>query len=319
MKWSTIPRPIVCLAPMDGITNTAYRQIVRKINPNLILFSEFTNVDGILRSEYVRKRLDYATCEHPFFMQLFGNNPESFKEVSKIVEDLGIMGVDINMGCPSKKIVASQHGSALMKDVKQACKIVEAIRQACSLDVSVKTRLGWENSEGLIPFAQSLESAGTSLITIHGRTYKQAYKGQANWEPIYELKEHLNIPVLGNGDLLHYLDGMQKMRNLDGFMIGRNAIGDPWVFQSPQVKKPSLSQRVALGIEHYHLLKEIKPSHVALKEFRKYVSGYLQGFPNAKEWRIRLTQTETEEAFLDVMHEVQSLSFADQTPASKVA
>ena len=185
---------------MDGVTNTAYRQIVRKINKQVILFSEFTNVDGLIRSEFVRHRLDYHPAEHPFFMQLFGNNPSSFAQAARIVENRGIMGIDINMGCPSKRIVHSQHGSALMKDVEQACRLVEAIRQACSLEVSVKTRLGWENADHLIAFGKQLQSAGVSLLTIHGRTYRQAFKGEANWEPIYELKKNLTIPVLGNGD-----------------------------------------------------------------------------------------------------------------------
>lgn len=103
MKWSEFQDPIICLAPMDGITNSPYRQIVRKLNPHVILFSEFTNVDGLMRSEYVRKRLDYEPCEHPFFMQLFGNHPDTFAEVAKMVEARGIMGIDVNMGCPAKR------------------------------------------------------------------------------------------------------------------------------------------------------------------------------------------------------------------------
>ena len=115
--------------------------------------------------------MDYHPSEHPFFMQLFGNDPQAFAEVSKMVEDRGILGVDINMGCPSKKIVNSQHGSALMKDVDGACRIIESIRSACNLEVSVKTRLGWENADNLIPFAKSLEAAGTSLVTISKRSW----------------------------------------------------------------------------------------------------------------------------------------------------
>lgn len=126
-----------------------------------------------------------------------------------------------------------------MKEVGLACQIIESIRAACSLEVSVKTRLGWDNSEQLIPFAKSLESAGVSLLTIHGRTYHQAFRGTANWDPIYELKKHLSIPLIGNGDVLNYTDGMSKLKNLDGFMIGRKAVGNPWVFQDrAQVDPP---------------------------------------------------------------------------------
>ena len=132
MTWSEVKRPIVCLAPMDGVTNSAYRQIVRSLSKDVILFSEFTSVDGLMRSEHVRLRMDYEPCEHPFFMQLFGNSPYIFAEASRMVEDRGILGVDSNMGCPSKKIVHSQHGSALMQNPDTACRIVEEISKACS-------------------------------------------------------------------------------------------------------------------------------------------------------------------------------------------
>ena len=141
MSWADVKRPIVCLAPMDGVTNSPYRQIVRRINKEVILFSEFTSVDGFLRSELVRKKLKYEPCEHPFFIQLFGNSPENFANASKIIEDYGISGVDINMGCPSKKIVNSQHGSALMKAPEIACKIIESIRT--TMDRIVMTASGF--------------------------------------------------------------------------------------------------------------------------------------------------------------------------------
>lgn len=308
MVWSKFKKPLVCLAPMDGVTNTAYRQIVRKLNPQVILFSEFTNVDGLLRSEFVRQRLDFHPTEHPFFMQVFGNNAQSFAHVSQLVEARGIMGIDINMGCPSKRIVHSQHGSALMKDVEAACRIVETIRKACSLEVSVKTRLGWENAEGLIAFGKRLESAGVSLLTLHGRTYRQAFKGEANWEPIYELKKHLTIPVLGNGDVQDYQDGMQRLKNLDGFMIGRKAIGNPWVFQdSRKYPHPSLSQRISIAIEHYFLLRELKPERVVLKEFRRYLGEYVQGFYQAKEARKLLMEAPNETEFIRLLEDLKKV------------
>jgi len=291
---------------MDGITNSSYRQIVRKINKDVLLFSEFTNVDGIIRSEHVRKRLDYEPSEHPFFMQLFGDTPESFAEASKIVEARGIMGIDINMGCPSKRIVSSQHGSALMNDVDRACKIVEAVRKSCNLEVSVKTRLGWDSLSGLIDFGKALESAGSSLLTIHGRTYRQAFRGEANWEPIYELKKHLSIPVLGNGDVHNYEDGIQRMQNLDGFMIGRHAIGNPWCFLDTSLTPvPELPERIEVAMEHYHLLRTSKPESVAIREFRKYLGEYVCGFRNAKAWRAELMKTETDSDFLDMMKQLQ--------------
>lgn len=308
MNWSDVKRPIVCLAPMDGITNSPYRQIVRRLNKEVILFSEFTSVDGFLRSELVRKRLKYEPCEHPFFIQLFGNSPENFANASKIIEDFGISGVDINMGCPSKKIVNSQHGSALMKAPETACKIIDSIRKACSLEVSVKTRLGWKDEKNLIQFGKKLESAGASLITIHGRTYDQAFKGKSNWEPIYELKSNLSIPVIGNGDVQDYNHGIEKIGNLDGFMIGRAAIGNPWCFlNQKKYPEPTLNDRIEIALEHYLLFRRIKAEIVALREFRKYLGNYVSGFKNAKNWRVRLMECNDEKDFFDCLQKIKTI------------
>ena len=298
-KWAEMPRPIVCLAPMDGITDSAYRRLVRSFNSNVVLFSEFTSAEGLLRSDKVRQRLRFAPEEHPYFVQLFGNDPEAFRQAAFIVEQQGVAGVDVNMGCPAKKIVHSQHGSGLMRDVNQACRIVEAVANTCRVEVSVKTRLGWSDGDKLIPFASSLVSAGASLITIHGRTYDQHFSGRACWEPIYALKRHLTVPVLGNGDVQDYQDGLRKMGNLDGFMIGRAAIGNPWVFQ-PHGRRggPTLRERVAAMIEHYGLMREIKPEHQALIEIRKHLAGYLRGFPLAKSARRTLLETTDEPTLL---------------------
>ena len=308
MSWSEVKRPIVCLAPMDGVTNSAYRQIIRSLSKDVILFSEFTSVDGLLRSENVRLRLDFEPCEQPFFMQLFGNSPDIFAEASRMVEDRGILGVDINMGCPAKKIVHSQHGSALMQDPDKACRIVEAIRKACSLEVSVKTRLGWKDDKNLINFAKALESAGASMLTIHGRTYNQAFKGESNWEPIYELKRNLKIPVIGNGDIRDFNHGLDKMANLDGFMIGRAAIGNPWCFQDRRkYPEPTLDERIDLALKHFHLYRRFKRELVAVREFRKYIGNYVSGFRNAKEWRNNLMQCQNEKSFVECMREIQQL------------
>ena len=307
-SWLEVKRPIVCLAPMDGVTNSAYRQIVRSLGKDVILFSEFTSVDGLVRSEHVRLRLDYEPCEHPFFMQLFGNSPEIFAEACRMVEDRGIWGVDINMGCPAKKIVHSQHGSALMQNPDAACRIVEAIRKACSLEVSVKTRLGWKDEKNLISFAKALESAGASMLTIHGRTYNQAFKGESDWQPIYELKRHLTIPVIGNGDIRDFNHGLEHLGNLDGFMIGRAAIGNPWCFQDRRkYPEPTHHERIELALEHLHLYRRFKREIVAVREFRKYLGNYVSGFRNAKEWRSRLMQCNDEKTFVECMQEIKQL------------
>lgn len=301
LKWSQMERPIVALAPMDGITDSAYRRLVRGFHPHAVLFSEFTSAEGFLRSPKVRTRLDFYPEEQPYFVQLFGNNPQSFAEVAKALEAQGVAGIDINMGCPAKNIVSSQHGSALMKDPALACEIVEAVAKATELEVSVKTRLGWKEASQLVPFAKSLESAGMSMMTIHGRTYNQGFSGKADWEPIYELKNHLKIPLLGNGDIQNIADGMDKMKNLDGFMIGRAAIGNPWAFLN-QVPQPlTMKERVAVICRHHALMREsMNPRH-ALLEFRKHLVGYLKGFENAKAARVALLTADSEEELMEML------------------
>ena len=298
-------RPIVALAPMDGITDSAYRRLVRGFSSQAVLFSEFTSADGYLRSSRVRERLAFHPGEHPYFVQLFGNNPEAFREAALTLEAQGVAGVDINMGCPARKIVHSQHGSGLMRDVKQACRIVEAVAKACRIEVSVKTRLGWSDAEGLVPFARALVDAGASLITIHGRTYNQQFRGEADWEPIYALKEALSVPVLGNGDVASHADGMRRLGNLDGFMIGRAAIGNPWAFL-PGGGEPDLQERVRVMRQHYALMRESQGEKRAILEFRKHMAGYLRGFDMAKAVRRLLLEAPSEavlEARLDCLAE----------------
>ena len=297
-SWADMPRPIVCLAPMDGITDSAFRRLVRGFSAEVVLFSEFTSADGFLRSERLRQRLVYDPVEHPYFVQLFGNNPEAFREAALVLEQQGVAGVDINMGCPSRKIVHSQHGSDLMRNVQQACDIVTAVAGATRMQVSVKTRLGWNNADNLIPFASALVDAGASLITIHGRTYDQGFSGRADWSPIYALKEALSVPVLGNGDVSHRDDGLARMGNLDGFMIGRAAIGNPWAFLPEAQRTPSLQARVDIMRRHYELMRQDRPPRRAVLEFRKHMVGYLRGFDLAKSARISLLQAPDEAALL---------------------
>jgi tRNA-dihydrouridine synthase len=197
-----------------------------------------------------------------------------------------------------------------MRDVDTACRIVEAIASACRVDVSVKTRLGWKDASGLVPFTQSLVNAGASLITIHGRTYDQSFGGRADWTPIQSLKEHLPVPVLGNGDVQHFDDGMARLGRLDGFMIGRAAIGNPWVFlRDPARRAPTMEERVATIRMHYTLLREaicadptrkahLDPLHIALIEFRKHLVGYLRGFDMAKHARVAMLEAQDEAGFL---------------------
>ncbi|MGK0289025.1 MAG: tRNA-dihydrouridine synthase B [bacterium] len=290
---------IECLAPMDGITDQAYRRIVRELNPDVIVYSEFTSIEGIKNNhEHFKQRLSFTKSEIPYFVQLFGNDPKLFAEISKELEDWGVSGIDINMGCPAKKIVASQHGSSLMKEADLACRIVEACSKAVQIPITVKTRLGWDDSDGLVDFISLLVNSGAQMITIHGRTYKQAYKGTANWNPIYNLKKHLSIPVIGNGDVISRDHALSVLGNLDGYMVGRNAIGNPWVFWNNEKQKTvPLKTRIKTMILHFQYLREYQKERRALLEFRKHLTGYISGFNEAKSARLFLMEAQSEQEF----------------------
>jgi tRNA-dihydrouridine synthase B len=293
-------KPIACLAPMDGYTDAAYRQIVRKLNPDVVLYSEFTSVHGIEHSEQVRKRLVFDQVELPYFIQIFGNDPESFGKTVVTFKDSGITGFDINMGCPSKKIIKSNTGGSLMKDRDLACRLVEACCKNTTLPVTVKTRLGWTDSEQLIDFVKALIDAGTQIITVHGRTYNQKFKGEADWGPIYELKKAISIPVIGNGDLKGKDEALSRLKNLDGYMIGRAAMGNPWIFWSDEKRaKITLKDKIEIMLEHYQLMRRYKDEQPALKEFRKHMTRYITGFDGAKAIRMLLMKSTSDKEFTE--------------------
>ncbi|MDT8446761.1 MAG: tRNA-dihydrouridine synthase [bacterium] len=294
----SLKRPIVALAPMDGVTDMAFRQVVRRLNPEVLLYSEFTNVNGIVHSDFVKSRLDFEPRELPYIVQLFGRDPDTFALIAKQIEDMGITAIDINFGCPSKRIVKNGTGAALLKEPDLALRIVEATAKATKLPVTVKTRLGWADAEGLIPFAKQLQDAGCQLLTLHGRTAKMAYRGVADWGPIYRAKDALSIPVVGNGDLKSPEQALAQLGNLDGYMIGRASMGNPWVFWPQAAREAvSLKDKVEVMIEHFNLLRRTQSEHKALVEFRKHLGGYINGFRDAKTARKELMASETETEF----------------------
>lgn len=299
--YPDLPIPIVCLAPMDGFTDSAYRQIVRELNPEVVLFSEFTSINGIEHSEVVRDRLIFKQSELPYIVQIFGNEPDLFAKTVQIYSDSGITGIDINMGCPAKKIIKSCSGGSLMRERDLSCRIVNACAKNTSLPVSVKTRLGWTDASQLVEYCKALIDAGAQMITIHGRTYTQRFRGSADWADIYRLKDEVSVPVIGNGDLHGKDDGQKMLKNLDGYMIGRASIGNPWVFWSDERReKLSLKDKVEVMIKHFQLLREYKEEKRTLIEFRKHVSGYIRGFDNAKSIRSLLMHCQSEDEFIKI-------------------
>lgn len=306
-SWKEAPKPVVALAPMSGITDAAFRQVVKEISPETIVFTEFLSTDALhYGSKKTMEMLQFdPELERPFIVQIFGNSPEHFISACRVIEEMGADGIDINMGCPAARVVSSCHGSALLRRPKLAAELVAAAVSTVHIPVSVKTRLGWENPEELIPFCKGLEEAGASLISVHGRTYKQKFEGAADWQPIYELKKNLRIPVIGNGDIHSAEDALEKIGNLDGVMIGRGGMGNPWVFaevhnvlferaphqsataRSVRGESRSFMDKIPLLLRHAALAEKYKGSR-GIIEMRKHLAQYVKGFDGAKELRMRL-------------------------------
>jgi tRNA-dihydrouridine synthase B len=305
-NWNTAQKPYVILAPMAGYTDSAFRQLVKEIAPPVICVTELISADGLAyASKKTLKMLEFDKTEHPHILQLFGKNIDHFKEAVKIAEKMGFDGVDINMGCPAKKVVGSMHGSALIKTPDIAYSIVEICVKNTKLPVSVKTRLGWEDDSTLDDFVKGLESAGARMITIHGRTVKQGFDGEANWEPIYRVKKNLSVPVTGNGDIRSGADAKEKIKNLDGVMVGRAAFGNPWIMGEVCValgvcKKSEVKNRPPdfEGIKK-HMLRHCELSVNALGpkkgmlDIRKHLAGYVRGLPDAAKMRSELVTAES--------------------------
>lgn len=301
---------------MAGYTDTAYRQLIKGIEPRVICFTEFTSADGIVyESKMTLKQLDFNPNEEkPLVAQIFGKRPEHFAKAAKVLEEMGMDAIDINMGCPAKKVVSSDHGSALLKNPCRALELVEATAKATRLPVSVKTRIGSDKLDlpWFIQLCKDLENAGAQLLTIHGRTAKQMYTGQADWEPIYEVKRNVNIPVIGNGDVRSVKDALEKLGNLDGVMVGRGTMGNPWLmaeiaaaFYGEDYTPPTtFEEKVPTYLRHAELCVESKGEERGMKEMRKHFVQLLRGFDGASEYRAQVVQLSTLEEARRILTEI---------------
>jgi len=314
-SWNTINKPILALAPMEGYTDSAFRQLVKKYAPKAICFSEFTSADALnYKSKTSFNKIKFSKIEQPLIVQLFGKKPENFISAIPTVEALGAAGIDINMGCPAKKVIASEHGSALIKNPELAAEIVYQVAKNTKLPVSVKTRIGFNefDKDKFFKFCLNLEKAGAKLITIHGRTTKQGYSGKADWNPAYNIKKLLKIPVIGNGDIDSPESALEHLKNLDGIMVGRATFGNPLIIyhiyralhpRSKIIKKtPSWFDIAKL---HIKLSVETKGEKKGMIEMRKHLAAYIKGFPYAANYRSKLVLVEKEDKAIALLNEIK--------------
>lgn len=279
--WQSLKKPIIGLAPMDGVTDFAMREIYSEIAKPDVIFTEFVSAEGLVRgSEKLLKSLKFSEKQRPVVAQLFGENPISFKKAVEIIEDLGFDGVDINMGCPARKVLLRKAGGALIGNYDLAEKIINScLSSVKKIPLSIKTRISDES------WYKFLSGFNLSVVTIHGRYLKQGNTGEVNWEEIKRagriLKEK-DIIVLGNGGVLNKNDGILNCKeyDLDGVLIGKAALGNPWIFSEEVFDKNDILKTI-----ERHAKIGIYPS--VLKHF----GWYAKGFIGAKELRTNLLKT----------------------------
>ena len=306
----------VVLAPMAGVCNSAFRRIIKEMGAGL-LYAEMVSDKALVYNNEKTKDMLYMTeSERPISQQIFGSDKKSFVEAAKIIEkSMHPDIIDINMGCPVPKVaVKSQAGSALLKDPDKIYDIVKAVKEVVSVPVTVKIRSGWDkNSINAVLVAKTCEKAGASAIAVHPRTRSQGYSGKADWNIIKEVKDAVNIPVIGNGDILSAKDAKQMIEETgcDAVMIGRGTLGNPYLIKQvvryleDGVLLPDQSpkERMETCLKHFNYLLEVKPEKVAILEMRTHAAWYLKGLPSGVKIKKILYELKTKEEFINTIKE----------------
>lgn len=306
----------LALGPMAGVTDLAFRTICAEMGAGLTV-SEMVSSRALIYKDKKTAGLLKRNPGSVFGAQIFGNDPAVMAEGARLALEIsGADFIDINMGCPMAKVVNNGDGSALMKNVPLAAQIVEAVAGAVPVPVTVKCRLGWDKgSVNVVELAQAVEKAGAQMIAVHGRTRSMLYSGTADWDTIAKVKEAVNIPVIANGDICSYDAILQcrKRTGADGFMVGRPAFGDPWLFREleaalkgePNPGRPELAQRVDVAVRQFELAKADRGSHIACLEARKHFAWYLHGVPYSNFYKNQISNIAAEEDVYRLAKEIK--------------
>ena len=305
------------LAPMEDVSDPPFRKLCKELGADVV-YTEFISSEGLIRNaKKSTKKLDIYDKERPVGIQIFGGNLESMLQTVDIVSEANPDFIDINYGCPVAKVVNKGAGAGILKDIDFMVELTDAMVKHSKLPITVKTRLGWDNNSVYITeVAERLQDVGIAALAIHGRTRQQMYKGVADWQPIAEVKNNprIHIPIFGNGDV-NTPEKARSMRDefgLDGAMIGRASIGNPWFFREVKhflktgnhLPPPTIAERVAIVKRHVEMATAWNGDVVGVLETRKHYGGYFKGIENFKPFRIKLVTAPDKDAVFEALEDI---------------